>query len=94
MATAALFSVDLNTKNICPNPWGQSAHITKFPLAGISGCPSVDLEPLRGWGRGHRERKCPRTHFRETSELHLPHWLEKACWFKAFKTKNGMTPLF
>lgn len=46
VATAALFSVDLNTKSICPNPWGQSAPITKFPLAGIWRCPSVEPKPL------------------------------------------------
>ena len=57
------FSVDLNTKSICPNPRGQSDHITKFPLAGISGYPSMKTEPLHGQGRGHRERKCPRTTF-------------------------------
>lgn len=35
------FSVDFNTKSICPNPQGQSGHITKFPLAGIlKGAPS------------------------------------------------------
>lgn len=39
------FSVDTNTKSICPNPQGQSAHTTKFPLAGISRCPSVKPEP-------------------------------------------------
>lgn len=72
VATAALFSVDLNTKNICPNPQGQSAHITEFPLAGILGCSSVEPELLCGWGRGHGKENAQEQHFREASELHLP----------------------
>lgn len=80
VATAALFSVDINTKSICPNPQGQSAHITKFPLAGISRCPSVKPEPCVA-RVNTKGKKCPRITFQGGIWALPAPVVRKACCF-------------
>lgn len=67
-ATAALFSVDLNTKSIRLNPPGQSVRIVEFPLAGVLGdrlcSPSL---PGQGEATGKGAKG---QHFRERAAQH------------------------